>query len=77
MTTAIEPDEEAFRNIEHDYPNASAAKKFQLMQAEVLLRQNGYVRQADGTYEKPARRKNKPRSKSTTRGSSLPRSAAR
>lgn len=49
----VEPDEESLRNVEKDSPNATGAHKYQLMQADTLLRMTGHVRQSDGGYKKP------------------------
>lgn len=49
----IEPDDQAYRNVERDYPNKTDAEKYQLAQADTMIRQFGYVRRSDGTYEKP------------------------
>jgi hypothetical protein len=49
----IVPDQQSFENVERDYPNESDSKKSLLAQADMLLREHGYVRQSDGTYEKP------------------------
>jgi hypothetical protein len=51
----IIPDQQAFENVERDYPNKPDAEKLLLAQADMLLRAHGYVRQGDGTYEKPKR----------------------
>jgi hypothetical protein len=48
----IEPDEESRVNVEHDYPKATDVHKYRLMPADTMLRQQGYKRQPDGTYEK-------------------------
>lgn len=53
IPTPVEPDEESFRNAEHDNPTATAARKYQLMQADTLLRLVGWVRGKDGAYHKP------------------------
>jgi len=46
----IEPDEEAYRNVEHDYPNEPPAEKYRLAQADTLIRLSGGMRQKDGSY---------------------------
>ena len=53
MAMKIVPDEQSFKNIEHHYPNKSDSEKFLLAQADFLLREHGYVRRSDGSYEKP------------------------
>jgi hypothetical protein len=47
-----EPDKQSFRNVKQDYPNATKAEKYRLMQADTLLRKCGYVRRSDGSYKK-------------------------
>jgi hypothetical protein len=49
----IVPDQQSFENVERDYPNEADSNKSLLAQADMLLREHGYVCQSDGTYEKP------------------------
>ena len=53
----IVPDRQSFVNVKRDYPNEPESERFLLAQADMLLREYRYVRQSDGSYERPKGRR--------------------